>query len=747
MKRLLTLLFAILSLQLAAQTQSTLPSGSVPYGSVYLAPDSSVWAGAAGKTFKKIGLRADVTRLDDSISALRASINGKVDKITGKGLSTEDYTTAEKSKLAGIAAGAEVNVNADWLAVSGDAQILNKPTFVATESDPVFLAQKGAANGVATLNSSGKVPNAQIPALALVDTYVAASQAAMLALSSAEQGDVAIRTDLSKTFILIDANYSTLASWKELLSPVIPAETDPIWGASPSAGITGTDISNWNTAYGWGNHALAGYALSSTLGNYLLKSGGTLTGTLSGTNATFISNNASGTLSIFANSSGQGLTINPNNTAGIVNMFSDYLGGSEPKLHISTYSDRSSANGLSVISGGNIGIGTVSPALKLHVMGPVRLEGPSGYLDFYDTGAGASRNWSIKYSEDVEGDWGIYVSSAAGGSASTKVIYATSNGVIRIPTLSSGSTQMVVAATDGSLSVQAIPSGGGGGTVTSVGVASSNGFAGTSTGGANPTLTISTTVSGLLNGNGTSVSAAPTTGTGNVVFSASPTFSGTINAGNGVFSGSITSLYTLTGNSSYGIWETGSDVSSDGWYLYSGGYAIKVDKDNFATTFTGAISASNFSGSSSGANTGDQINISGNAATATNVAWTGVTSRPTALSQFTNDLGNYGSWITASSSNTLTNKSGNISQWTNDAGYITSSSGVLSKGNLLISGDGTTTTFNTGLTGGTVMVVSPSSTAAIGVDYYLTQISNVWYILFPTPPANGTTVRFYAIVS
>jgi len=36
-------------------------------------------------------------------------ISGKVDKVTGKGLSTEDYTTAEKSKLAGIAAGAQVN--------------------------------------------------------------------------------------------------------------------------------------------------------------------------------------------------------------------------------------------------------------------------------------------------------------------------------------------------------------------------------------------------------------------------------------------------------------------------------------------------------------------------------------------------------------------------------------------------------------------------------------------------------------
>jgi hypothetical protein len=32
-----------------------------------------------------------------------------------------------------------------------------------------------------------------------------------------------------------------------------------------------------------------------------------------------------------------------------------------------------------------------------------------------------------------------------------------------------------------------------------------------------------------------------------------------------------------------------------------------------------------------------------------------------------------GSYITASSTDTLTNKSGNISQWTNDSGYLTSS--------------------------------------------------------------------------
>ena len=47
-------------------------------------------------------------------------------------------------------------------------------------------------------------------------------------------------------------------------------ETDPIFTASPSAGITNQLITNWNTAYGWGDHS----------GNYLPIVGGTLSGGL-----------------------------------------------------------------------------------------------------------------------------------------------------------------------------------------------------------------------------------------------------------------------------------------------------------------------------------------------------------------------------------------------------------------------------------------------------------------------------------
>lgn len=84
--------------------------------------------------------------------------------------------------------------------------------------DARISAQKGAANGLATLDSGAKLPANQLPALAITDTFVVASQSAMLALA-AERGDVAVRTDLQKSFILTAEPAATLANWQELLVP------------------------------------------------------------------------------------------------------------------------------------------------------------------------------------------------------------------------------------------------------------------------------------------------------------------------------------------------------------------------------------------------------------------------------------------------------------------------------------------------------------------------------------------------
>jgi uncharacterized protein (TIGR02145 family) len=102
-------------------------------------------------------------------TALTTGLATKVDKEAGKGLSTNDYTTAEQTKLAGIAAGAEVNVNANWSATSGDAQILNKPT---------TIAGYGITNAVTTTGNQSISGNKTFTGTTTVATPVNATDAA-----------------------------------------------------------------------------------------------------------------------------------------------------------------------------------------------------------------------------------------------------------------------------------------------------------------------------------------------------------------------------------------------------------------------------------------------------------------------------------------------------------------------------------------------------------------------------------------
>ena len=49
------------------------------------------------------------------VQQIKVKLNNKVDKVTGKELSTNDYTTAEKNKLAGIASDANKTTVEDLL--------------------------------------------------------------------------------------------------------------------------------------------------------------------------------------------------------------------------------------------------------------------------------------------------------------------------------------------------------------------------------------------------------------------------------------------------------------------------------------------------------------------------------------------------------------------------------------------------------------------------------------------------------
>lgn len=98
----------------------------------------------------------------DKVTGLSAALAGKVDAEAGKGLSANDYTTAEKDKLAGIAAGAQQNVieaiQANGVSLPVSEKTVNLPLATAEAVGLVksSIAENGvsvAADGAMTVNS------------------------------------------------------------------------------------------------------------------------------------------------------------------------------------------------------------------------------------------------------------------------------------------------------------------------------------------------------------------------------------------------------------------------------------------------------------------------------------------------------------------------------------------------------------------------------------------------------------------
>ena len=79
----------------------------------------------------------------------------KVDKVAGKGLSTEDYTTAEKTKLSGIASGATANAT--------DAQLRDRATHTGAQAISTVTGLQTALDATVKRLDVGASP-AQVPA-------------------------------------------------------------------------------------------------------------------------------------------------------------------------------------------------------------------------------------------------------------------------------------------------------------------------------------------------------------------------------------------------------------------------------------------------------------------------------------------------------------------------------------------------------------------------------------------------------
>ena len=93
-------------------------------------------------------------RIKYILDKVQAWLDNKVDKVSGKGLSSNDYTTAEKNKLAGIAAGANNYTHPS----SHSASMIVESTsrrFVSDTEKATWNAKAALASGTATISSTG----------------------------------------------------------------------------------------------------------------------------------------------------------------------------------------------------------------------------------------------------------------------------------------------------------------------------------------------------------------------------------------------------------------------------------------------------------------------------------------------------------------------------------------------------------------------------------------------------------------
>lgn len=228
---------------------------------------------------------ADITDLKDYLlpSDISVSVQPYNANTTVQGVITLNSLsgTLDHNDLSNIGTNSHVDIDSH---IADDTKHFTQAEISITENqisdlqDYELKSNKNVNNGFAGLDASGKINPNQLPSLAISETFVVESEALQLVLT-AQTGDVVVRTDLSKSFILQGSDASVLADWQELLTPTSSVEsvfgrlgvveaqsgdytTDQITETSGRVFLTPTQKTNFGTAFGWGDHSTQGYLTS-----------------------------------------------------------------------------------------------------------------------------------------------------------------------------------------------------------------------------------------------------------------------------------------------------------------------------------------------------------------------------------------------------------------------------------------------------------------------------------------------------
>lgn len=138
---------------------SSLPTVDVTIGDVYNVNDTGAnyVATSTTPTWDKLSETVDLSGYATT-AAMNSALGNKVDKVSGKVLSTNDYTTAEKNKLAGVAANANnYSLPAATSSVLGGV----KTSTGITNSSGTISVTYGTAAGTACQGNDSRLSNSR----------------------------------------------------------------------------------------------------------------------------------------------------------------------------------------------------------------------------------------------------------------------------------------------------------------------------------------------------------------------------------------------------------------------------------------------------------------------------------------------------------------------------------------------------------------------------------------------------------
>ena len=261
--------------------------------------DAIVGEGAS-ETLDTIGeISQAIEDHQDVTDALNAAIGNKVDKVSGKGLSTNDFTTAYKTKLDGISSGANAYTHPSYTAKSSG---LYKITVDATghvsavtavaKSDITALGIPSsdtnthyssknvvAGSSTATSNTTSALSNGSVYLISVENG------AATSAHKISGSGATTVTTDASGNIVISSTDTNTTYSLSSFGITATASEINKLDGLT----ATTTELNYVDGVTSNIQTQLNGKASSSHTHSYLPLSGGTMTGNVSmATDKTFL---------------------------------------------------------------------------------------------------------------------------------------------------------------------------------------------------------------------------------------------------------------------------------------------------------------------------------------------------------------------------------------------------------------------------------------------------------------------------